>query len=230
MKNQHVIAVFSDCHGNLGGLQKAFEIADKHGAKQIYYLGDSIGYIPSTDALELLRLYQKKIYFVKGNHENQLLSHQNPFTSEPIKKHALILKEMTLSQLEFISNWPEKISTKFEDLNVLFLHGSPEDPMNGYIYFDSDLPDNPCYSEYQLIFVANTHIPFIRKFGESVIVNVGSVGLPRDHGKVGSLALLNLTERKVSIFRYPIADIQDQILSRYAQDLDDSVKNVFARV
>jgi predicted phosphodiesterase len=137
---------------------------------------------------------------------------------------------MTQDQLAFISSWPERIEMHSGSFKFLFLHGSPEDPLNGYIYEDSQLKDHPDYSEYRLIFVGNTHIPFIRQFGRSVIINVGSVGLPRDHGKVGSIALLNLAESTVKIIRYSIAEIQDEIRQIYGRGIDDRVKQVFDRV
>ena len=230
MKNKEVTAVFSDAHGNLAGLQKAFVIAEQHGANQFVYLGDAVGYIPSTDALEMLRLSEKRISFVKGNHEDQVLTITNPSSSDEIKKHSLIRGKMTQTQIAFVSSWPEKMTMDTGDFKLLFLHGSPEDPLNGYIYANTPLKDHPSYSEYNLIFVGNTHIPFIRKFGQSVIINVGSVGLPRDHGKVGSIALLNFSELKVKIIRYSIAEIQDEICQTFAGKIDDRVKDIFDRV
>ena len=194
------------------------------------YLGDSVGYIPSTDALEVLRLCDKNISFVKGNHESQLLSLNSASFSDEIKKHSLIISKMTESQIKFISDWPEKFTIEFDKFKFLFLHGSPEDPINGYIYANSPIKDHPDYSEFHLIFVGNTHVPFIRKFGGSVIINVGSVGLPRDHGKMGSIALLSLPELKVKIVRYSIAEIQDDIRQTYAQTIHDRVTEVFDRV
>jgi putative phosphoesterase len=225
-----IVAVFSDAHGNLRGLEKAFEISELHGAEYFVYLGDSIGYIPSIHALELLRTSKKKIHFVKGNHENQLLSLNDPTVPDTLKKHSWITRQMSHKQIDFISSWPEKLTLESGKRKFLFVHGSPEKPLDGYIYADSLLDMNAAYVDYQLVFVGNTHIPFIRKFGQSFIVNVGSVGLPRDHGKVASLALLNLDTSEVRIIRYSISEIQDELLEKFGDVLDERVKELFERV
>ncbi len=225
-----IIAVFSDAHGNKGALEKAFEIAEQHGAEHFVFLGDSIGYIPCINALELLRISKKKIHFVKGNHEKELLSRKRFTLSDAVKKHSFILNEMNQSQIDFISSWPETLMLESGKCKFLFVHGSPEEPTDGYIYLDSHLDKNAIYNEYKLVFVGNTHIPFIRKFGQSSIVNVGSIGLPRDHGKVASMALLNLDKSEVRIIRYSIAEIQDALLETFGDSLDDRVKELFERV
>jgi len=230
MTESKVFAIFSDAHGNAPCLKRAFDTAKELGATDFFYLGDSIGYIPSTEALELLMSFQGNLSCLLGNHEEKILSLRVGDIDDAVTQHGLILNLLKDAQMEFISKWPIQLSMVCEDYKMLFVHGSPQDPVNGYIYLDSHIDNETDSMGHDLIFMGNTHIPFIRKVGTKVFVNVGSVGLPRDHGKMGSFALINFRDLKLEIVRYPMADIQSQIKKRFSNQIHSDVYKIFDRV
>lgn len=230
MNKSKCVAVLSDAHGNVEALKLGLDIAKKNGARDIVYLGDSLGYIPSVDAVELLRTSSEDIRFIKGNHEEALLNFNKKKESDEITKHSIIRKLLSKQQIEFIGTWEEKISLDHKSGRIIFLHGSPTDPLNGYLYKDSKISDIKEYLDCKVLFVGNTHIPFIKRIQNTVIVNVGSVGLPRDHGKMGSLAVINFDRKRVKIVRYSIGDIQEKLKSIYGGLIHDEVIGVFDRV
>jgi putative phosphoesterase len=224
------IAVLSDAHGNVEALKLAFDIAKKYGARRFVYLGDALGYIPSVSALEFLRTSNDEIIFVKGNHEDALLKFEKKKNSDQITKHSIIQKKMTTDQIKFIESWKEKAYIEYESVRAMFLHGSPADLLNGYLYKDSETLSRKLNIDCNILFVGNTHIPFIRKTEETVIVNVGSVGLPRDHGKMGSFALLDCNIKTIQIIRFPIEHIQEELKIKYKSHIHDQVYEVFDRI
>lgn len=228
------IAVFSDAHGNLMALKKAVEMAENLGANLFVYLGDSIGYIPSVEALEFLRDCGKKFICVRGNHEESILNSASEnapgLSMDSVTKHSVIRNEMTSSQLAFIQTWPTSLTATINSKNFLFVHGSPQDPLNGYVYLDSDIRLDKHLLNFDVVFVANTHIPFFKKTKGPLIVNVGSVGLPRDHGRYGSFALMNTKKSTVQISRFSIHHTQVAIMHRYKDQIHNSVYEVFDRV
>ena len=62
------IAFISDIHGNFLSLKKVIDKIKSFGCDQIYFLGDSIGYLPyPNETLDILK--QNNIKCIKGNHE-----------------------------------------------------------------------------------------------------------------------------------------------------------------
>src|SRR3954453_12739069 len=67
-----VIGLLSDAHGNLEAFAKARRVLDHFGAAQIYFLGDSVGYLPGADVATLI--VELGIPSILGNHEAMLLA------------------------------------------------------------------------------------------------------------------------------------------------------------
>jgi predicted phosphodiesterase len=66
---------------------------------------------------------------------------------------------------------------------MLFVHGSPADPIGEYLYPGSDLARFGTLP-FDLVAVGHTHRPWISTVGAVTVVNVGSCGLPRDFGSL----------------------------------------------
>ena len=65
------LAIISDVHGNFIALKKVIEKIYSLNCHEIYFLGDSVGYLPyPNETINLLREY--KIKCIKGNHELML--------------------------------------------------------------------------------------------------------------------------------------------------------------
>ena len=107
------------------------------------------------------------------------------------------------------------------------VHGSPNDYTYGRVYPDSDLSIFDC-NQYNYIFMGNTHRPFIRNHNNVNFINVGSCGLPRDHGHYGSAAIFDPNLGKCEIIRFDIQTIITEIEAKYP-DIHQSVKNLFKR-
>jgi len=76
-----------------------------------------------------------------------------------------------------LSGWPESRSLSIDGKDILMVHGSPADTLEGHVY-----PDGVSFVAkypYDAIFMGHTYHPFVSKCKKSIIVNVGSCGLPR---------------------------------------------------
>lgn len=206
-----MIGILSDAHGNKDAFRLAISVLKIYGAKQFIFLGDAVGYIPSLEVLGVLRRLPGLLFCIRGNHEDMLL---NPAKVDPTKKsvYQLNLTRQLLSSetLIYLQEWPKSYRLNFPVGEVLFVHGGPYEPTYEYVYPDSDL------SRYTLdaafVFMGHTHYPFIRSQGKTTYVNVGSCGLPRDQGNLGSVALFDPVEGAVRIIRFDISKIARTIL------------------
>ena len=198
-------AILSDVHGNVEAFRAVVADAEKRGVEKIVCLGDLVGFGPDPAAcVDLAR--EKCGMILQGCHDHALLEgagHLPPPTRATIDwaKEQLAadpaLADARLGTLR-------EASTRYEAGGISFMHASPHDPVHEYL-FAEDVRRDPrklarAFAGFEKIaFVGHTHTPgiflenpirwtgaaqlenyFHYKRGEKVIVNVGSVGLPRD--------------------------------------------------
>lgn len=204
-----MIAFISDLHANLAALKAVLADIDGLGkVERIFCLGDVIGYGPQP--LECLELAASRTkLMLMGNHEHAVLYGAYGFhpaarraidwTREVLQQDPDVARRK--ANWGLIENLP--IRHEFDD--VLLVHGSPRDPVMEYV-LESDLWEGADPAKMQeifasfkrLCFVGHTHRPgvftedncflpatelpngFDLSDGARYLVNVGSVGQPRD--------------------------------------------------
>ena len=181
------IAIISDIHSNLEALTAVLGEIDKRSIRTIICLGDVVGYGANPDeCVELLK--GRNIPCIAGNHDKAVIGERNIIDFSDNAKTGVRWSREHLSQssLEFIKSFPLTLV----DFDVLFVHSSPDFPEEfRYLIFSTDAVASFGYFSQPLCFVGHTHRPIIfcedmataqltkeKKF----IVNVGSVGQPRD--------------------------------------------------
>jgi len=197
-----MIGVLSDAHGNQPAFELTITLLKKFGASQFVFLGDALGYLPTTAVLNSIEELKNNVVCVRGNHEDMLLSGQYNSAHEPSYQHQKTRHLMDNSQMELIKNWPTTASLNYKAGKALFIHGSPHDPTYGYVYPETDLAAFSVKERF--VFMGNTHRPFVRMHGDATFINVGSCGLPRDHGALGPAVLFNEQTGIVRIIRFDI--------------------------
>ena len=197
-----VVGFLSDAHGNGPALNKALNVLRQHGATQIFFLGDALGYIPSASALELLMTDSAQVSCVIGNHDEAILRGRFDPAKEAIYQHSALRAALSVSALEFLAGWPDFRMVSIAQASVLMVHGSPANRLNGYLYPDSALDDAGSGADF--IFMGHTHRPFIRAQARTTYVNVGSCGMPRDDGRFGAVALFDSELRQARVLRFDI--------------------------
>mgnify|MGYP002654512434 CR=1 FL=1 len=202
------IGLLSDAHGNPSGLKNCLSFLERQNVEQIFFLGDAIGYLPRWAAvLELLQT--ANVFCLRGNHDARLF---NGGALNDLSDAYQILPEYVQSILTYqpwIETWPSWHSFSVGGKKLLFVHGSPFNHMEGYVYPWSSKKDFSTI-DADVIFMGHTHRPFIELFEEKILVNVGSCGLPRDHGALSSCAVYDTVDAVCEIFRVPF-DIDEVI-------------------
>ncbi len=192
------IAVISDIHGNASAFRKVLEDIEHAGVSAVYCLGDNIGYGPEPEAV-IQKLREYEIPSIIGNHElavndPDFLDWFNPIARTSLEKTTAFLSSETL---DYIAGLP---FYRIEH-NCRFVHGFPPDSATQYLFeaTQNRLAQTLARSEEKICFVGHTHElmlvgydgekvtkrPLTRKTvlletGANYIVNVGSVGQPRD--------------------------------------------------
>jgi predicted phosphodiesterase len=197
------IAVFSDVHGNSAAFERFLKSAELDDADAFICLGDLIGYIPNPSILQtVLGSLPGNTVYLQGNHEHMVVN-QHWQTDDSILSHRKCYETLKQSELLQIANeWPQSYSVSGKSGVALFTHGTPQDPIFGRLTQTSVCSIAP--SEFAFVFGGNTHRQFSCRLKDTVYTNVGSVGLPRDYGCIGSYALLDLEEGTVNLRRFDI--------------------------
>ena len=181
------IAIISDIDSNIEALTKSMEVIDTLSVHEIICLGDIIGYGANpNECIDLVR--QRCSIVIKGNHEDAA---ENILMTEHFTDDARAAIHWTRTQLseknlEYLHTLPLSHSRN----NLLFVHASPCQPADwNYILDENDAVEAlHCYSEL-ICCIGHTHIPLICSSRgriqritreEQAIINVGSIGQPRD--------------------------------------------------
>ncbi len=209
--------IFSDIHANIEALTSVLLSAEKEG-EIAYCLGDIIGYGPNpSECLKAIRNYSPLT--VTGNHEFAVLHPGMTAVFNPEARKAIFwtAEHVFDDDLEQIRAFP--IQKKQGD--IILLHSNLIEPERWhYLHSDEDLEANLRYLKPgQVCFFGHTHIPGVyclkdNRFsslpidkevklesGNGYLINVGSVGQPRDKDPRAAYCVFDPDLKTVAIRR-----------------------------
>ncbi len=197
-------ALISDIHGNLEALEVVLGDIKAQGIQEIFCLGDVIGYGPNPREC-IDRVMECCKVTLLGNHDQGAMFDPDGFNSGAERAifwtreqlEAPADRDNNERRWEFLGELPRSHRAG----NYLFVHGSPRNPLSEYIFPEDIYNHRKMERLFQLVgqycFQGHTHVPgvFTQNFqffapdeidheytlGEGkLLVNVGSVGQPRD--------------------------------------------------
>ncbi len=204
-------AILSDIHGNHVALQAVLRDVEAQGCQEIICLGDIVGYGP--DPQLCVDVVTKFDACILGNHDLAALFDPEGFSSAAEQAILWTRKQLESGdnaencrrRLEFLARLPRVR----REGSTLFVHGSVRNPINEYV-FPEDVHNrrkmDKLFSMVQKVcFQGHTHVPGVftseMKFhspgeinhsyqmtDDKIMVNVGSVGQPRD-GEPGAVVM-----------------------------------------
>ncbi len=220
------VGFVSDAHGNPRGLGACLGALRDEGVERVFFLGDAVGYMPGEQEV-FAQLREAEAVCLRGNHEAMLLgewpvsdARERVYRLEPARTRLLSEDRV------WLSSWPLRREVQIENRRFLLVHGSPQDPLGGYIYPDTDLA---AFAGLPVDFVllGQTHRPFVRTSGTVTVANIGSSGMPRDTGCLASCATYDSQTQEIRILRCPFD--AEAVLTAYAGQIDDSVQACLRR-
>lgn len=194
------LALLSDIHGNLPALETCLGAVRDLGCERILCLGDTFGYFQSgVECFERLRHAGAEIML--GNHEAMLLQRIPAAAGrEPVYQLEPERARLSPQARELLETLLPYREIALGERRLLLVHGAPWDPLNGYVFPDTD-PAALGRLPYDCIFMGHTHRPFVRTERETCVVNVGSCGLPRDIGNRACFAVYDSDAARVELIR-----------------------------
>lgn len=221
-------AILSDIHGNLEALRSVLAEIRKYKVEKYICLGDIVGYGANpNECLEILN--SLKPVMVMGNHDAAVCGQTSLDDFNPLAYQAIIWtrQELKPSGIEYLSSLP--LTQSLGEITIFHSNlVSPSDwryiinPRETYSSFEK-LPGWLGvfgHSHRPAVFhkkggwverVLETKLSLIR--GDQYLVNIGSVGQPRDRDPRASFAIFDDESGKLKIIRvdYPIRRAQKKI-------------------
>lgn len=219
-------AVISDIHGNAEALRSVLSDIREKEVDVIICLGDIVGYYPEPEeCIKLIR--DNAAYSVAGNHDYAAIGN---IDTRNFTYHAYEAMEWTRLNLsdesrDYIASLPLSIELD----SMVFTHSSPANPEQfTYIFPNSEEAIKDAFSSMvqKIVFVGHTHWPFIMMQEEPGIIcgikekevdidpesyyliNVGSVGQPRNRKPESTYAFYDTEEQYLSLvsveYDYPV--------------------------
>jgi predicted phosphodiesterase len=196
------LGILSDAHGNAVGTRACLEALAASGAEEIVFLGDACGYLPDADVVHSL-LSDAGAHLLLGNHEAMLLG---LLPVEPERESVYQLESARLrlgsAALAAMRARVPFRSWTIDGRRILCVHGSPWNPLAGYVYPEADLEGFDTLP-WDAVFMGHTHRSFSRRRGGRAVVNAGSCGLPRDVGHLASCAIYDTASGECELLRVP---------------------------
>lgn len=209
--------IFSDIHSNLEALEAVIEAYKKEGIDKYLCVGDIVGYAANPrECIEKVKMLA--MITVAGNHDWASVDLFSMDYFNPLAKEAIIWTQRNLDdQGRYFLEGP-KLIYKNEDLTMV--HGTLDEPQD-FNYMTDGYTASKTFEllEINICFVGHTHVPgtFIKsengriqyqaesnsdiKEGNKYIINVGSVGQPRDGDPRAAYCIYDTDKKNIQIKR-----------------------------
>ncbi|MGE3173318.1 MAG: metallophosphoesterase [Planctomycetota bacterium] len=225
------IGILGDVHGNMEALTAVVDAMRRDGVEEWVQVGDIVGYGPEPSAcIDLIR--DLRCAVCMGNHDAAVLgmldtAYFNNFAKAAIQWTRSQLRPQDLDYLRAL-----QLVVKKGDYTVV--HGTLHLPEQfGYVVSQVEARDSLRLQQTFMCFVGHSHVPAVyleRENGQldmvfqseaevsidgyaRVLMNVGSVGQPRDEDPRATYAIYDTAAKTASIRRvkYDIAGVQRKI-------------------
>jgi diadenosine tetraphosphatase ApaH/serine/threonine PP2A family protein phosphatase len=224
-----VLAIISDIHGNLEALEAAFRMIDDEDVGEVLCLGDIVGYGASpNECVEMVR--SRCAHVLLGNHDAAAVGLT---TIESFNAHARRAALWTRDELKAgHADYLRSLPMQYAGDGFCAVHASPNEQEEWHYVVNQMIAEEAFLAfEGGLCFIGHSHVPvYFRqggargmRIGEGevhfptdgrFIVNVGSVGQPRDNDARLSLGIYDTMKRTLSLRRgsYDVASASAKIL------------------
>ena len=221
----------SDLHSNLEAVSAVFRHIDSQKVDEVICLGDIVGYGASPkEVLGMVRAHCAVV--IAGNHDHAVAGKTDRDYFNPSAKTAVewTTKQLSEDDLHYIRELPFIVKKE----NFICVHANLAEPEEWHYVLD-EFDASATFSQMDdatVCFIGHSHVPiafeeseFVNYFGPYTelklnpacryIVNVGSVGQPRDGVVDAAYVVYDSVSLIVQLFRvrYDISSAQKKIIS-----------------
>ncbi len=225
--------VISDLHANLPAVDAVIADAGTIGYDKVLVLGDLVGYGADPAAVIDRTLALSPAAMIRGNHDKVCAGVESPVLFNDVARVAAEWTHNTLSaeHLKMLADLPKGPVLVTDDIEIC--HGTPFDE-DFYLFEEADAMRAMSVSRARICLFGHTHVPTLfakvdDPFGSETdtpdefrlpakgqaLINVGSVGQPRDRDPRAAYGVLDLERNTILLRRvaYDVGAAQASIMA-----------------
>ena len=195
------LAFISDIHANFVALDTLTDVLE--GTDHIFCLGDVVGYYCQVnEVIDCLR--QWGALCILGNHDHFLLHGCPPHVS-PAVRFGIDYADRVISDSnrQWLGTLPLTWGGMAGNRSILLVHGSPWQPLEGYLYADNPQLEQMDQFAFDLIAFGQTHRALQRMARKPSLLNPGSVGQSRDRLAQACAMIVDSSTLSVEVIERP---------------------------
>jgi diadenosine tetraphosphatase ApaH/serine/threonine PP2A family protein phosphatase len=208
-------AILGDIHANLEALEAVIEHAAAQGVTDYISTGDVVGYNSDPEAcIEVVRNLCSVV--VKGNHDHYAATEDSMENFSPTAAAAIEWTRNRLSAGD--REWLQALPLRREVEMFTLTHSSLNEPEAWHYVLDrAAAVEHFTVQKNNLCFIGHTHVPVVFQYAETLkffryermhpqpgckyILNVGSVGQPRDKDCRAAYVTYDLLSNCITLHR-----------------------------
>jgi putative phosphoesterase len=207
-------AIMSDVHANIHALERVMEDVDSQGADVIICAGDLVGYYPFPNEV-VGEMRKRNAICIAGNHDRACVN-LDTFNMNPLAANAIFwtVKHISDASMNYLSKLRPRATLNLGGTAAAMFHGSPSND-DEYVFEEDANADLIQLARAQIVISGHTHVPYVKRIPEGVLVNPGSVGQPRDGDPRASYLIYEERERDFVLRRieYPVEEAAKAVAS-----------------
>lgn len=198
------LVIVADIHGNFDAWRALPEDFD-----ELWVLGDLVNYGPQPREV-VEAVMSSATLVVQGNHDYAVAHEDDSHWSARYRAMAEATRRYTSSVLSdehktYLRNLPVQTQAERNGCRFHLVHAMPSDPFYGRCPPEGEgWKAEIAAVDADVLLVGHSHAPFIRRVGDKLLVNPGSIGQPRTGQPLASYAVWQDGEFQLKTFAYPV--------------------------
>ena len=182
--------VFSDIHGNLAALKSVWDALTKAGltdGRPVLNAGDNVGYGDAPEECVRFLCARPEILTVQGNYDKNVAlfpekqaEYQKKWAKKRPEKYEALRRdsaEITVRTRAWLLGLPQEREFELNRVRLLLTHYAPDSKEGlGRWTPDIRLRELGARTDAQVVLCGHTHSPFVRRGGDTLFVNPGTLG------------------------------------------------------
>jgi putative phosphoesterase len=222
------ILVVSDIHANWTALEAIREPFDV-----CLCLGDLVDYGP--DPAPCVRwAMEHATYSIRGNHDHGVAQGIEVSGESGFRYLTKILRDSMWESLDaderrYLLQLPVTQRVTLDGMRFLLVHATPRDPLDEYVLKDRSIWERRIQNvEADVVCVGHSHMQFHLRVNDTIVLNPGSVGLPRDGDPRAAYAIIEDNHIELKRLEYPVERTIARIQAKpWPQRAKDMLRHVF---
>lgn len=198
------ILIAADLHGNWDAWRALPEEFD-----ELWILGDLVDYGPQPREV-VADVMARASLVVQGNHDHAVAHDDDTRWSDRWRALSEATRRFTAAALSdeqkaYLRRLPPQLRAERRGVRFHLVHATPSEPLYGH-----HPPESEAWAaelaavEADVLLVGHSHLPFLRRIGDRVVLNPGSIGQPRHGEPLARYAVWQDGRFELRSYRYPV--------------------------